>query len=369
MMVLVTGAAGYIGSHLLCYLHDAGWRITALDDFSEGHHDAIKVNVEVYDCNLLDFSSLVRIFSSHPIKAVVHLAAKCSASESIEKPQKYYLNNLVGTLNLLRAAVDFGVKRFVFASDCAVYGRPRVKTVSETLKPSPLTPYARTKTLCEESFPDYHHAYGITTVSLRLFNVGGAFHEHNIGESHRIERHIIPNIFKVALGQKEALDIHGADLKTSDGTSVRDFVHIRDVCAAIEAALEKPLVRPSVFNIGSGVGTSILQLVKISQKITGKTIKTRITPKIPTEAVSLVADIDSARRELDYTPKYSEVETILKDAWAWHRKHPQGFVTERKLEKMMFGTIAVELGFITKENLAKALELQKEQDSKGEHKL
>jgi len=369
MVVLVTGAAGYIGSHLLCRLYDSGWRIVALDDFSEGHHSAIKVGVETYDCNLLDFSSLIKVFSAHPIRAVVHLAAKCSASESIERPQKYYLNNLIGTLDLLRASVDFGIKRFIFASDACIYGRPRVKIVSESVKPSPLTPYARSKALCEEVFPDYYRAYGLLTVSLRIFSVGGAMQERDIGESHRLERHIIPNIFKVVLGQKEALDIYGTDLNTEDGTAVRDFVHVKDVCAAIEAALDKPLVHPSVFNIGSGVGTSILQLVNAAQRLTGKKIKTRSSSKIATEPVSLVADIDAAVRELGYTPRYSDIETILKDAWAWHKKHPQGFVTERKLQRIMFGTIAVELGYITKEQLAKALEIQRVQDAKGEHKL
>lgn len=369
MVVLVSGAAGYIGSHLLCHLYNAGWRIVAVDDFSEGHHDAIKVEAEVYDCSVTDFSSLLRIFSTHKIKAVVHLAAKCSASESVERPQKYYNINLVGTLNMLRAAIDFDVKRFVFASDAAVYGRPRRNPVSETVTPKPVTPYARTKLLAEEIFADYYHAYGIVTVSLRLFNVAGALPEYNIGESHRQERHIIPNIFKVALGQKDALTLHGVDLNTEDGSPVRDFVHIKDVCSAVEAALERSFVQSVVFNIGSGTGTTIRSIIKVAERITHKKIKTNNSSKLAIEPAVLVADIDAASRELSFHPKHSNIETILKDAWEWHRKHPQGFVTERRLQKMMFGTIAIELGYITKEQLAKALEIQKMQDARGEHKL
>ena len=369
MVVLVSGAAGYIGSHLLCHLRNAGWDIVAIDDFSEGHHDAIKVDAEVYDCSIVDFSSLLRVFSAHNIRAVVHLAAKCSATESIEHPQKYYNNNLIGTLNILRASVDVGVRRLVFASDAAVYGRPRRNPVAETVTPRPVTPYARTKSISEETFSDYYRAYGIVTVSLRLFNVAGAFPEHEIGESHRRERHIIPNLFKVALGQKDVLTIHGTDLKTEDGTPVRDFVHIRDVCAAIEAALEKPFVQPAVFNIGSGRGVSVRTLIKEAEAVTQRKIRTEDSHKLHTEPAVLVADIDAASRELDYSPKHSNIREILKDAWEWHKKHPQGFVTERRLQRMLFGTIAVELGFITKEQLAKALEIQKMQDADGEHKL
>ena len=367
--MVVTGAAGYVGSHLVRLLAEKGARVIALDDFSEGHHQALPSDVELFEGDVREPDVVTRIFAAHQVDAVVHLAARCGSSESLQNPEKYYSNNLSGTLTVLRGAVDFDVRRFLFASDAVVYGRPRTPVVSETVTPAPLSPYARSKALVEALLPDYWRAYGLQTVALRLFTVAGAFPEAGVGESHRIERHLVPSVFKVALGQKESLAVHGTDLPTSDGTAVRDYVHVRDVCRAFSAALEAPVDEPTTLNIGSGRGHSVMEVLKEAEKVTGAKIKWEAGPRLPLEPHRLVADIDAASQRLDWHPEHSDLPQILSDGWAWQKEHPHGYVAEQKDARRLFGRTLLELGIATPGQLKEALRLQKEQDARGEHKL
>lgn len=369
MRVLVTGAAGYVGSHLVRHLERRGFMVTALDDFSEGHHQALPSHIEIFECNICDFNALTRVFSHKHFDAVVHLAALTSASESLENPQRYFLINIVGTVMLLRACVDFRVTRFVFASDAAVYGRPRKRVLYETHPAAPVTPYGRTKFFVEQLLDDYWQGHEVMGVALRFFSISGAWPEAGVGESHRVERHLIPNLLKVVLGQKKAITIHGADYPTPDGTALRDYVHVLDVCEAVERALQTPFERPSVFNIGSGRGHTVLEVVAAVERVTGKRVPVETGPRLQHEPAYLIASIDRAVQQLDWHPKRSDIETIVADAWRWQEKHPYGYTEERPQQRKLFGDVVLELGFVTRAQLEQALKMQAEQDARGEHKL
>jgi len=369
MRVLVTGAAGFIGSHLVRHLMRRGFTVTALDDFSEGHHQALPPHLEVFEADVRDFNALTRVFGQRHFDAIVHLAALTSASESFEDPQRYFITNLVGTVTLLRAAVDFRVSRFIFASDAAVYGKPRKKIVHESHPCLPVTPYARSKHFVEQMLADYWRGYGLTVMALRVFVVAGAWAEEGVGESHRLERHLIPNLLKVALGQKDAITINGTDYPTDDGTAIRDYVHILDVCEAFEKALQTPCERPVVLNVGSGRGHSVLEVLKVAERVTGKSIPFKKGPRLEHEPARLVGSVDAAAQFLDWHPTRSDITQIVADAWRWQEKHPYGYVEERPRQRRLFGDIILELGFVTQQQLDEALKLQAQQDAKGEHKL
>jgi len=216
---------------------------------------------------------------------------------------------------------------------------------------------------------DYWRGYGLSVMGLRIFVVAGAWAEEGVGESHRLERHLIPNLLKVALGQKDAITINGTDYPTDDGTAVRDYVHILDVCEAFEKALQVPCERPTTLNIGSGRGHSVLEVLKVAEKVTGRKIPFRKGCRLEHEPSHLVASVDAAAQFLDWHPTRSDITQIVADAWRWQKKHPHGYVEERSRQRRLFGDIVIELGFVTREQLNEALKLQAQQDANGEHKL
>jgi UDP-glucose 4-epimerase len=368
MSVLVTGGVGYIGSHLVKALVKAGYQPIVFDNLSEGHREAVR-GAHLIEGDLRDFNALHRIFTSFKIETVFHLAAKCYVEESISDPQSYYLNNLLGTLNLLRAMIEFGCKTVIFSSSCSVYGSPEYLPLDEDHPLHPISPYGRSKLYGEEVMLDYARAHGIFPVILRYFNAAGADPEGEIGEAHRVETHLIPLTLKVALGQKDSIKVYGTDYETPDGTCIRDYIHVSDIATAHIAAHEKHFKRPVILNIGTGRGHSVLEVIKTSEKVTGKKIATLFAPRRPGDPATLVATAERAVKELNWEPKYAELESIISTAWKWNKKHPNGYADETEAQKEYFGQIAIKKGFISHEQLEKSLSLQKETDKLGSHKL
>lgn len=368
MSVLVTGGAGYIGSHLVKALVKAGYQVVVFDNLSEGHAGAVKGG-HLVEGDLKDFNSLHRVFTTFRIETVFHLAAKCYVEESVRDPQSYYLNNLSGTLNLLRAMIEFGCKTVIFSSSCSVYGSPEYLPLDEDHPLRPISPYGRSKLYSEEVMLDYARAHGIFPVILRYFNAAGADPEAEIGEAHRVETHLVPAVLKVALGQKESINIYGTDYETSDGTCVRDYVHVSDIASAHIAAYEKHFKRPVILNIGTGRGHSVLEVIRVSEKVTGKKIPTVSVPRRAGDPATLVAAAERAAKELNWEPKYPELDTIITTAWKWFRKHPNGYADETQAQREYFGEMVIRKGFITREQLEKGLSLQKDMDKLGTHKL
>jgi UDP-glucose 4-epimerase len=368
MSVLVTGGAGYIGSHLVKALVRAGHQPVVLDNLSEGHREAVK-GARLSEGDLRDFNALHRVFTNFKVETVFHLAAKCYVEESVHDPQSYYLSNLLGTLNLLSAMIEFGCKTIIFSSSCSVYGSPEYLPLDEDHPLRPISPYGRSKLYAEEIMLDYARAHGIFPVILRYFNAAGADPESEIGEAHRVETHLIPAALKVALGQKDSIKVYGTDYETSDGTCIRDYIHVTDIANAHIAAQEKHFKRPVILNIGTGRGHSVLEVVRCSEKITGKKVATVFAPRRPGDPATLVAAAERAAKELNWEPKYTELDTIIGTAWKWSKKHPNGYADETEAQREYFGEMTIKKGFVTREQLEKSLSLQKDMDKLGTHKL
>ncbi len=366
MALLVTGGAGYVGSHLVKELAGASYHPIVFDNLSEGHRNAIHGG-HLVEGDLKSFEDLHRLFSSYRIDAAFHFAARCYVDESVENPQKYYLDNVLGTLNLLRAMLEFDVRRIVFSSSAATYGVPEYLPIDEKHPRRPISPYGKSKWFVEEIMLDYARAHGLQPVILRYFNAAGADPEGDIGEAHRVETHLIPLILKVALGQKRHLKVYGTDYPTEDGTCIRDFIHVTDLAKAHLLAYEKGFEEPEIFNLGSGKGFSVRQVVEVCEKVTGKKIETIDTPRRPGDPPQLVASSDKAAKLLGWKPELGAIEEIVETAWRWHCKHPNGYTEETEKQKELFGEIAIRMGFITHEQLEDALKLQKEMDRKGTH--
>jgi UDP-glucose 4-epimerase len=368
MALLVTGGAGYIGSHIVKELAKSGYHPIVLDNLSEGHRKAI-YGGHLVEGDLKRFDEFHRLFSAYRIDAVFHMAACCYVTESMEDPQKYYLNNLLGTLNLLRAMLEFGVKRIIFSSTAATYGVPEYLPIDESHPCAPISPYGKSKWFIEKIMLDYAKAHGLQPVILRYFNAAGADPEGDLGEAHRVETHLIPLVLKVALGQKQKLLVHGTDYPTGDGTCIRDYIHVTDLAKAHVLAYEKHYRKPQIFNLGSGRGFSVREVIEVCEKVTGKPINVVDAPRRPGDPPSLVASCDRAVKELGWKHQLGELETMVETAWRWHRKHPNGYTDETEAQKELFGEIAIRMGFITHHQLDDALKLQKDMDRKGTHKL
>jgi UDP-glucose-4-epimerase GalE len=260
------------------------------------------------------------------IEAVIHFAASCSVPESVSQPAKYYINNLVYSLNLLERCRRNGVSRFVFSSTCATYGIATTVPITEEEKQVPINPYGNTKLAIERALADYATAYGIGACSLRYFNAAGAAADGTIGEDHQPETHLIPLVLQVALGQRPHIDIYGTDYPTPDGTCIRDYVHVDDLAAAHVLAVEQ--LQPGshrVFNIGIGRGYSVREVIETARAVTGQAIPVREAPRRPGDPAVLVANAEKIRRELGWVPHYSELRPIVETAWKWHQSHPRGF--------------------------------------------
>jgi len=328
MHVLVTGGAGYIGSHAVRALLRAGHEVTVYDNLSLGHRQAVPPErLEVG--SLHERERLAELMSGRHIDAVMHFAAFTLVGESVTDPQKYYLNNVGGSLSLFSAMRDANVRRCVFSSTAAVYGEPERVPIPEDAPLLPVNPYGFTKLAIERALADFAHAYGWGTAALRYFNAAGAHPSGEIGEDHRPESHLIPLVLQVALGQREAIQVFGDDYPTPDGTCVRDYIHVEDLAAAHVLALEQLTDGISLqANLGVGRGYSVREVIETCRKITGRTIAERITERRAGDPASLVADATRAAELLGWRPQSSDLATIVESAWRWHRAHPNGYGTK-----------------------------------------
>jgi len=323
--ILVTGAAGYIGSVVTEELIKQGQSIIALDNLSQGHRasvsgDAIFIKGDLNDADLLE-----RIFKNYPVEAVVHLAAHTLVGESVSNPEKYFRNNVVAGLNLLNTMCRHGVNKIVFSSSCAVYGHAGSSRIDESIAKDPINPYGEAKLIFEKFLQWYASAYGLGSVPLRYFNAAGA--SVCYGESHDPETHLIPNVIKVALGQAQHVSIFGSNYPTADGSCIRDYVHVIDIARAHLLAL-KQLHKNSTcraYNLGNGTGYSVLEVIDTVSKISGSEIPVVFSTPRPGDPPVLVADATQARSGLGWEPLYPGLEAIIESAYKWMKSHPSGY--------------------------------------------
>jgi UDP-glucose 4-epimerase len=317
-MILITGGAGYIGSHANKILNKKGYETVVYDNLSRGHREFAKWGHFVLG-DLADKEQLKRCFKTYPIEAVMHYGAFCYVGESVDHPSEYYRNNVVNTLNILDAMVEYGVKYFIFSSTCATYGNPLQTQMAEDHPQQPISPYGKSKLMVEQILEDYDVTYGIRHVSLRYFNAAGADPEGEIGEWHDPEPHLIPLVLQVAAGQREHIDIYGTDYETPDGTCVRDYIHINDLATAHILALEylQKGVASDVFNLGNGKGFSVKEVIRSAQCVTGKAIKVVEKSRRAGDPPLLVGSPDKANKILNWRPEYPSLDDIIKTAWLW----------------------------------------------------
>ncbi len=320
MNVLVTGGAGYIGSHFVKFLISKNENVTVIDNLSRGHAEAIPPTVDFRKVDLLDYEKLQRQFSEKHFDAVVHFAAFAYVGESVENPALYYTNNVVGSLNLIKAAVKSGVKKMIFSSTCSVYGNPLSVPISEEESTKPINPYAESKLVIEKILRDFETAYGLHYIALRYFNAAGADPEGEIGESHDPEPHLIPLVLQTALGKREKIYIFGDDYDTPDGTCIRDYIHVNDLANAHYLALEylSANEKSDVFNLGTGTGNSVKEIIDTAMKVTGKKINSEITGRRAGDPAVLVADNSKAKKILGWQPEIN-LEEIISTAYNWHK--------------------------------------------------
>lgn len=326
MSILVAGGAGYIGSHMVAELLEAGEDVVVLDNLQKGHREAV-LGGSFYEGDLRDDGFLDEVFGENDIEAVIDFAADSLVGESVADPLKYYNNNVVSTLNLLTKMKEYGVKNIVFSSTAATYGEPEEIPIPETHGTLPINPYGETKLAVEKALKWADNAYGIKYVAMRYFNAAGAHTSGMIGEDHDPETHLIPIIMQVALGKREALQIYGNDYETPDGTCIRDYIHVTDLAKAHWLALENLRKGGSsaIYNLGNGKGFSNREILNIARKVTGIDIKEIAAPRRPGDPAMLVASSEKAKRELNWKPEFDDLETIIGTAWKWHRDHPNGY--------------------------------------------
>jgi UDP-glucose 4-epimerase len=325
MHILVCGGAGYIGSHMVKMLVGEGYEVTTFDNLSTGHAWAVHGGRLVVG-DLLDEAGLRQLFAAQSFDAVMHFSAKSLVGESVRQPVQYYRNNVVGTLNLLDAMRAAGVKRFVFSSSAATFGNPVADRIDESHPQQPINPYGETKLMVEHVLRDYAVAYGLHSVSLRYFNAAGADPDAALGEEHDPETHLIPNVLKAVLDPGRGLKIFGSDYPTPDGTCVRDYIHVHDLCRAHLQALHFMDREPGAhgFNLGNGRGFSILEIIRAAEQVTGTSIPFEWQPRRAGDPPVLVADATLARTALAWQPAFGNIQQILETAWAWHRKPAAG---------------------------------------------
>ncbi len=325
MRVLVTGGAGYIGSHTTAELLRRGHVVSVYDNLSAGHRAAVPADSLIVG-DLADRASLQAVIETRRIEAVIHFAALCYVGESVTDPAKYYRNNVAGTLNLIDAMRAAGVGRIVFSSTAATYGVPARMPITEADAQLPVNPYGFTKLAIERALADYGRAYGLGAVAFRYFNASGAAADGRLGEDHEPETHLIPLLLQTALGQRPHVQVFGADYPTPDGTCIRDYIHVEDLAAAHSLALER--IRPGefhAFNLGIGRGYSVRDVIETARRISGRPIAVVEGPRRPGDPPELVACSDKARRELGWQPSYTGLDSIIETAWRWHREHPSGY--------------------------------------------
>lgn len=324
--ILVTGGAGYIGTHVIRALELSGHDVIVFDNFCRGHRRAV-INYRTITANMEDKDSLLAVMKKYEIKAVMHFAAYSDVKESVDNPILYYKNNVIGGLNLLEAMQETGVRYIILSSSAAVYGEPKTIPVREDHPLKPTSPYGESKALLEKAMYWFNSAYGLEYVSLRYFNAAGASDCGTIGEDHEPETHLIPLILQVALGQRKYVTVFGNDYPTKDGTAVRDYIHVNDLAEAHVLAL-KALIEARadrVYNLGNGSGYSVMEVIKASEKICGVKIPFEIGPRRSGDPAILVASSGKAEKELGWEQKQSNLEEIITSAWKWHRENPVGY--------------------------------------------
>lgn len=320
-MILIVGGAGYIGSHLNKKISEKGYETVVFDNLSYGHENFVKWGI-FKQGDLGNIDEIRNVFKKYDIEAVMHFAAFTYVGESVEDPQKYYLNNVKNTLNLLQVMLEENVKHFVFSSTCATYGDPVEIPITENHPQNPINPYGRGKLIVEQVLKDYSDAYGLNYASLRYFNAAGADPDCEIGEMHDPETHLIPLILDAADGKREDIKIFGTDYDTPDGTCIRDYIHVTDLADAHILALEylKNDGESDVFNLGNGNGFSVKEVIEEARKITGKKINATEAPRRPGDPPTLIGSSKKAMEILNWKPQYHELSKIIETAWNWHKQ-------------------------------------------------
>lgn len=325
MKVLITGGAGYVGSACLRHVASQGHEVMAYDNLVMGHRDATGGHPLV-EGDIADTDLLAQTLKDFGADTVMHFAAATYVGESVENPEYHYRNNIGGTLSLLQAMRRAGVDRMLFSSTCATYGMTQSETMSEATLQDPFSPYARTKLAVEWMIRDFAHAYGMGFTLLRYFNASGADASGQHGEDHRPENHLIPLVLEVALGQRDEIKIFGDDYPTPDGTCIRDYVHTRDLASAHLLAIEATAPGTAeVFNIGTGQGNSVMEIIDACEKVTGLEIARSIVERRPGDPPRLVAEPTKLKTQLGWEPVYTSIEETIATAWAWHKAHPNGY--------------------------------------------
>lgn len=318
MNVLVVGGAGYIGSHMVKMLREQGHQVLVFDNLSGGYREAL-LGAELAQGDLADRAALDDIFAGQKFDAVMHFASFIQVGESVQLPDKYYRNNVSNTINLLDAMVAHGVKRFIFSSTAAIFGEPDVVPIDESQPSRPLNPYGRSKAMVEDILADYEHAFGLRYTCLRYFNAAGADLDGQLGERHEPETHLIPLVLQVASGRRTHISVYGRDYPTPDGTCIRDYIHVVDLCSAHLLALQRLQDGgdSACFNLGNGAGFSVQQVIDAARRISGRPIEVLDAPRRAGDPARLVADPAKARALLGWTPRHAQLDTIIETAWRW----------------------------------------------------
>lgn len=327
MTVLILGGAGYIGSHTVLEFLDRGYKVAVADNLQSGHIEALHPDAKFYCGDIRDKNFLDNLFKKENIEAVIHFAANSLVGESMQDPLKYYDNNLYGTMVLLKSMVENNVKKIVFSSTAATYGEPENIPILETDRTNPTNTYGETKLSMEKMFKWVSSAHGVKFVSLRYFNACGAHKSAKIGEDHMPETHLIPIVLQVPNKKREFVNIFGDDYDTPDGTCIRDYIHVCDLAAAHYLALEylKNGGESDIFNLGSGTGFSVKEVIEAAREVTGDKIPAVISPKRSGDPARLVASSDKAKNILGFKPCCTDLKEIIQTAWMWHKKHPEGY--------------------------------------------
>lgn len=320
-MILIVGGAGYIGSHVNKALNEKGYDTVILDNLSYGHEESIKWGT-FCKCDLSDINDVDEVFNKYDITAVMHFSSFIDVGESVKNPEKYYNNNVLNTMNLLHVMLKHNVKKFIFSSTCATYGIPQKIPLVEDHPQNPINPYGWTKLMVERILKDYDTAYGLKSVILRYFNASGADKSGIIGEAHNPETHLIPLVLDAAIGKRDDIKIFGTDYDTPDGTCIRDYIHVTDLADAHIKSLEylEKNNKSNQFNLGNGQGFSVREIIESVKRVTGKNFHVTESERREGDPAILIGSSEKAKKELGWTPQYTDIDKIIETAWNWHQK-------------------------------------------------